>query len=76
MSNYRLSPSGIGYLDFVWNVTSGCTQCSPACDHCYAKPLRQTPLPVQGKQNRCAASANAPPVTCSTGWNGGRCRRW
>lgn len=28
--------TGIPYLDEVWNVTTGCTPCSPGCEHCYA----------------------------------------
>jgi len=26
----------IPYLDEVWNPTTGCTPCSPGCDHCWA----------------------------------------
>jgi protein gp37 len=34
-------PTGISYLDEVWNVTEGCSPISPACDHCYAARITQ-----------------------------------
>ena len=35
----NLSKSGIGYLDYVWNTTRGCTPVSEGCDHCYARAM-------------------------------------
>lgn len=31
--------TGIGWTDHTWSPWWGCTQVSPACDHCYAKAL-------------------------------------
>ncbi|WP_334083476.1 DUF5131 family protein [Helicobacter typhlonius] len=31
--------SKIEWTDKTWNVISGCTQISPACDNCYAKAM-------------------------------------
>lgn len=39
MYTYKLQSSGIPYLTHVWNVTSGCTKCTPACKNCYAEDL-------------------------------------
>lgn len=32
-------PTGIEYLDEVWNPVTGCTPVSPACDHCWARAM-------------------------------------
>lgn len=32
-------PTGISYLDEVWNVTSGCTKTAQGCANCYASDL-------------------------------------
>ena len=37
MKRPTLSKTKIPYLDFVWNVTSGCSNAGWACDNCYAK---------------------------------------
>lgn len=29
----------IPYLDEVWNPTTGCSPCSPGCEHCYARRM-------------------------------------
>ena len=36
--------TGIPYLDEVWNVTTGCTPRSPACQNCYAKRMTERNL--------------------------------
>ena len=33
--------SKIEWTDSTWNPTSGCTEVSPGCDHCYAKTLAE-----------------------------------
>ncbi len=37
-----MNKSAINYCDRVWNVTGGCTHCSPGCDNCWAKQLTDT----------------------------------
>jgi len=37
-----LNKSKINYCDRVWNVTGGCTHCSPGCLHCWAEQLTAT----------------------------------
>ena len=44
--------SKIEWTTHTWNPTTGCTQVSPGCDHCYAlaiaEPKRGTPAFPQG----------------------------
>lgn len=50
--------SGIEWTDATWNPTTGCTQISPGCDHCYARTLsfrhwgRQYPPNPDGSPRR------------------------
>ncbi len=37
-----MNKSAINYCDRVWNVTGGCTHCSPGCDNCWAEQLTAT----------------------------------
>ena len=37
-----MNKSKINYCDRVWNVTGGCTHCSPGCDNCWAAQLTDT----------------------------------
>ncbi len=39
MPKPKLTKTGIPYLDFAWNVTSGCSWAGAGCDNCYAKDL-------------------------------------
>ena len=38
----KMNKSAINYCDRVWNVTGGCTHCSPGCDNCWAEQLTAT----------------------------------
>ena len=35
----EMNKTGIEYVDFTWNPITGCTKCSPGCDHCYAERM-------------------------------------
>ncbi|KKN88407.1 hypothetical protein LCGC14_0249700 [marine sediment metagenome] len=35
-------PTGISYLDEVWQPVTGCSPCSPGCENCYAATMAQT----------------------------------
>lgn len=37
--NRRNKMNKIEWTDKTWNVITGCTQISPACDNCYAKAM-------------------------------------
>lgn len=34
-----MNKTKIGWTDFTWNTTSGCTKVSPGCEHCYAEAI-------------------------------------
>lgn len=39
MGKPTLTKTGIPYLDFAWNVTSGCSSMGAGCENCYARDL-------------------------------------
>ena len=38
----------IEWCDATWNPVTGCTPCSPGCDHCYARRMLSRHLPEMG----------------------------
>ncbi len=46
----------IEWTDKTWNVITGCTQISPACDNCYANPNKSRPSKTEWAEsiwNQC-----------------------
>ena len=50
-----MTKTKIPWADFVWNPTTGCSPCSPACEHCFAKRLAEGWL-----RGRCGYPADEP----------------
>lgn len=46
--------SKIGWTHHTWNLWRGCTEVSPACDHCYARELAKRNPAVLGQWGRGA----------------------
>lgn len=55
--------SKIGWTHHTWNLWRGCTEVSPACDHCYARELAKRNPAVLGQWGR-----GAPRVLAADGY--------
>lgn len=64
-------PTGISYLDEVWQVVTGCSPCSPGCDHCYAATMAQTGRLRNHRRYRGLATTVSGPTGLDVGkWTG------
>lgn len=64
-------PTGISYLDEVWQPVTGCTPCSPGCENCYAATMAQTGRLRNHRRYKGLATCKAGPSGLHVGkWTG------